>query len=70
LRTRCGAPTGDEPVFVDTNVLLYTLDMTDRSRAAAASRWMDILWSSGRGCLSWQVLNEFYDNALSTEVPF
>ena len=56
--------TGDEPVFVDTNVLLYTLDMTDRSRAAAASRWMDILWSSGRGCLSWQVLNEFYANAV------
>lgn len=26
--------------------------------------WVDCLWSSGAGRLSWQVLNEFYANAM------
>jgi len=25
---------------------------------------MDSLWASRRGCISWQVLNEFYENAV------
>lgn len=56
--------TGTEPVFVDTNVLPYTLDMASPERSASASRWMDFLWTSGRGRLSWQVLNGFYENAV------
>jgi predicted nucleic acid-binding protein len=53
----------DELVFVDTNVLLYTLDARNPLKQAVAMRWRDALWQSQRGRLSWQVLNEFYANA-------
>ena len=55
--------TGGDPWFVDTNVLLYTLDKTDPSKHAIALRWRDALWEKRAGRLSWQVLNEFYANA-------
>lgn len=48
--------------FVDTNVLLYTLDTASPGKQAAAVRWRDALWISRTGRLSWQVLNEFYAN--------
>ena len=51
--------------FVDTNVLLYTLDTANPSKQAAALKWRDFLWERQAGCLSWQVLNEFYANAAS-----
>ena len=51
-------------VFVDTNVLLYVLDSTDPRKQAAAREWVEALWSSGHGRLSWQVLNEYYENAV------
>ena len=50
------------PVFVDTNVLLYVFDQ-EVSKQRRATRWVQALWDSGRGRVSWQVLNEFYDNA-------
>jgi len=56
--------TGESPVFVDTNVLLYSIDTADSHRCRVACRWMDSLWASRRGCISWQVLNEFYENAV------
>jgi predicted nucleic acid-binding protein len=49
--------------FVDTNLLLYTLDGTNSAKRAAACRWTDVLWQKRAGCVSWQVLNEFYANA-------
>jgi predicted nucleic acid-binding protein len=49
--------------FVDTNVLLYTLDSANPAKQAAALRWRDALWENRSGCISWQVLNEFYANA-------
>ena len=49
--------------FVDTSVLLYTLDSANPTKQAAALRWRDALWEHRSGCLSWQVLNEFYANA-------
>ena len=49
--------------FVDTNVLLYTLDSTNPSKQAAALMWRDALWEHRAGRLSWQVLSEFYVNA-------
>jgi predicted nucleic acid-binding protein len=49
--------------FVDTNVLLYTLDSANALKQAAALTWRDALWEHRSGCLSWQVLNEFYANA-------
>lgn len=46
-------------VFVDTNVLVYAWDGRDLAKREAAQRWLGALFASGRGRLSWQVLNEF-----------
>ena len=61
-----------ELFFVDTNVLLYAVDPADGGKRELARRWADALWASGAGRISWQVLNEFYANAmrkLRTPVP-
>lgn len=47
-------------VFVDTNVIVYGRDTSDPDKHARARAWMDHLWTSGRGRLSWQVLSEYY----------
>jgi len=52
------------PVFVDTNVLLYAIDQTDVRKHRAALAWRAELWRSRRGRLSFQVLQEFYVQAL------
>jgi predicted nucleic acid-binding protein len=53
-----------ERFFVDTNVLLYSLDPVDGGKQRAAHRWLAALWEQGSGSLSWQVLHEFYVNAI------
>ena len=53
----------DEPVFIDANVLLYSIDAAAGSKATEAQRWLGILWQHGLARLSWQVLHEFYANA-------
>jgi|ERR1035441_1764292 predicted nucleic acid-binding protein len=50
--------------FVDTNVLLYSVDASEAAKRARARQWMDALWATDAGRLSWQVLNEFYWNAV------
>ncbi|MGI8741784.1 MAG: PIN domain-containing protein [Bryobacteraceae bacterium] len=52
-----------ERFFVDTNVLLYSVDHSDPTKQAAANGWLTALWESGAGCISWQVLHEFTVNA-------
>jgi predicted nucleic acid-binding protein len=52
----------DSRSFVDTNVLVYAHDASagdkrDRARALIAD-----LWNTGEGCLSVQVLQEFFVN--------
>lgn len=54
---------GANRIFVDTNVLLYFLDASDPVRQARAADWLQHLWATGTGALSWQVLHEFYVNA-------
>ena len=51
-----------EPVFVDTNVLIYALDDGDRVKQKAAQRWRTALWETQLGRTSFQVLQEFYVN--------
>jgi len=51
-------------VFVDTNVLLYAFDEANPKKRAAARHWRAALWTSKRGRLSVQVLQEFYANIL------
>ncbi len=47
-------------VFVDTNVLVYYRDASEPVKQARASAWLARLWDSMTGCLSFQVLLEFY----------
>jgi predicted nucleic acid-binding protein len=48
------------PVFVDTNVLIYAIDLADPKKQGAARGWLDEMWKSKLGRLSFQVLQEFY----------
>src|ERR1017187_3572582 len=49
--------------FTDTNVLLYQHDQRNATKRRAARDWISLLWEHDAGRLSWQVLNEFYQNA-------
>jgi predicted nucleic acid-binding protein len=51
-------------VFVDSNVLLYAVDDADLKKQQAARDWRAELWKSRRGRISFQVLSEFYVNAV------
>ena len=50
--------------FVDTNVLVYAYDRAAGSKHVRARELVEELWTSGRGVLSTQVLQEFYVNVL------
>src|SRR5437016_3040095 len=52
------------PVFVDTNILLYAVDDTDPRKHKVARDWRAELWKSRLGRVSFQVLSEFYVNAV------
>ncbi|MDD2903620.1 MAG: PIN domain-containing protein [Syntrophales bacterium] len=47
-------------VFVDTNVLVYCRDASEPEKQTRAAAWMEALWKGRSGCLSYQVLQEFY----------
>ena len=55
---------GVERTFVDTSVLLYSVDPAHAGKRIRAREWIAALWEAGNGRLSWQVLNEFYANAV------
>jgi predicted nucleic acid-binding protein len=46
--------------FVDTNVLVYARDATDRNKQQCAHGWLEYLWRMQLGQLSFQVLQEYY----------
>ena len=46
--------------FVDTNILIYAYDESAGARHTRAQALVAELWRSRRGCLSVQVLQEFY----------
>lgn len=48
--------------FVDTNVLIYAHDVSAGHKQIRARELIQGLWQSGEGCLSIQVLQEFYVN--------
>ncbi|MGC9335301.1 MAG: PIN domain-containing protein [Anaerolineae bacterium] len=48
--------------FVDTNILIYAHDISAGEKHLRARELMLDLWESGEGCLSIQVLQEFYVN--------
>ncbi|MBK6767449.1 MAG: PIN domain-containing protein [Ardenticatenales bacterium] len=59
----------DDPrTFVDTNILIYAHDRSAGHKHEVARDLIRSLWDSGRGCLSVQVLQEFYVN-ITRKVP-
>ena len=50
-------------VFVDTNVLLYAVDMRDAAKHRCARDWIGRLWREGNGRTSVQVLSEYFVHA-------
>lgn len=54
---------GSARVFVDTNVLLYSFDTSAGVKHDRALALFGNLWRVGNGCISVQVLQEFYVNA-------
>jgi len=49
--------------FVDTNILIYAFDRTAGKKRETAVALLTRLWSDRTGCLSLQVLQEFYVTA-------
>ena len=52
----------DQPQFVDTNVLIYAHDQSAGRKHSVARSLLKELWETRTGCLSIQVLQEFYVN--------
>jgi predicted nucleic acid-binding protein len=48
------------PEFVDATVLVYAFDASAGAKQADAKELIERLWDSGTGCLSVQVLQEFF----------
>ena len=57
-------PQASDTFFFDTNVLLYCFDSASPAKQARAKQWVAGAWPSGRARSSWQVINEFYANAV------
>ena len=49
-----------DPVFVDTNVLVYRHDLANPVKQSRADEWYELLWRQRCGRLSFQVLQELY----------
>jgi predicted nucleic acid-binding protein len=47
-------------VFVDTNVLVYARDASEPGKQPQALAWIEHLWRTRTGRLSFQVLQEYY----------
>jgi predicted nucleic acid-binding protein len=56
------------PIFIDTNILVYAYDRSAGDKRQRARARLDQLWSDMNGCLSLQVLQEFYV-AVTQKVP-
>jgi predicted nucleic acid-binding protein len=50
--------------FVDSNVLLCRYDELNPAKRDQAKLWIGWLWENTCDVVSWQVLQEFYCNAL------
>lgn len=55
--------------FIDTDVLLYAYDTSERTKQPIAVALLARLWSDGTGVLSTQVLQEFYSVATTRRRP-
>lgn len=51
-----------DTVFVDSNILIYSQDATDLRKQTKALEWLEYLWRTRTGRISFQVLRELYVN--------
>ena len=56
---------GNNFQFVDTNILIYAFDDSAGEKHQKASALLQNLWLEENGCISIQVLQEFYVNVTS-----
>ncbi len=56
-------------VFVDTNVFVYARDTSEADKQPAAAKWLEHLWETETGRISFQVLQEYYVTASRRLVP-
>ncbi len=49
-----------DPIFVDTNIFVYSVDTTVAPKQLRARHWLQTLWHAGAGRVSIQASNEFY----------
>ncbi len=49
--------------FIDTNILIYAFDPSDPQKHKLAKQLLERLWLEQTGCLSIQVMQEFFVNA-------
>ena len=61
-------PDDTDLMFVDTNIIIYAYDVSSAEKHQRARELIAELWDTGRGCLSIQVLQEFYVN-LTLKIP-
>jgi len=54
--------SANPPQFVDTNILIYAHDLSAGPKHDRARELLQTLWRERSGCLSIQVLQEFYVN--------
>jgi predicted nucleic acid-binding protein len=55
-------------IFVDTSILVYAHDRSAGEKCDIARKLVEELWASELGCLSLQVLQEFYVN-ITHKIP-
>jgi predicted nucleic acid-binding protein len=55
--------SADNLHFIDTNILIYAYDASTAEKHQKASKLLQELWIGENGCISIQVLQEFYVNA-------
>ena len=58
-----------EPVFVDTNVIVYRYDSSVPDKQSRADEWLRLVWDRRSGRLSTQVLQEFYSTVTREMKP-
>ncbi|MCW3488601.1 PIN domain-containing protein [Dethiobacter alkaliphilus] len=52
--------TADNLQFIDSNIVVYAYDASNPDKHQSAGKLVGGLWKSRQGCLSIQVLQEFY----------
>jgi predicted nucleic acid-binding protein len=51
---------GEQPFFIDTNILVYAFDRSAGDKHRLASQLVEQCWQHENGCISIQILQEFF----------